>query len=220
MKRNSTIAVMLFVMCLIISACAAKVPNGAIWKEEKILRPTAPEGFSSVLGWAQVAMVNTEETGGKARVYVVYLRLIESDGENEKIIAEEKYDVDMPYLSSGSGGLFTREPKWFANDEHGVIKNSLIKNGNLILDAAETPDKILHWWTSRSEARSGVRYLVEAKIKIEGQVCLQLGLDYWKDNRADWNGWDANCAGTNNCEGFISDWYCDTYDYKVIRVPK
>ncbi len=215
---------MLFLLSLLMScATPPKYPDGAIWKGEKVIRQQVPAGFSekpAAVGWAQVA-TTTEQGGQDGIAFIDYLRLIEvGEHGNEKIIAEENYEENNSLsLDKKKGGLYGRQPSWFANDKHEPIQNSCLENGFLVLKAYETPEKILHWWTARAEVKNGSRHVVEARFKLQGKVCLQLGLDYWKDLKADWNGWHKECVGTNNCEGFISDWHCSSDGFKTIRAP-
>lgn len=186
-----------------------------------MLRKKAPAGFTTAVAWAQVATM-TEQGGESGIAFIDYLRLIEVNEQgNEKIIAEENYDdSDSPSLDKKKGGLYCLQPSWFADDKHQPISNSCLENGYLVLKADETPNKILHWWTSRAEVQNGSSHAVEARFKLQGKVCLQLGLDYWRDKKADWNGWHKECVGTNNCEAFISDWDCSSsYGFKTIRAP-
>ncbi len=213
---------MIFLLFLLMScATTQKYPDGAIWKQQNVLRQKAPAGFSTAVAWAQVA--TTTEQGGEGGIaFVDFLRLIEINEQgDEKIITEENYDQsDSPFLDKKKGGLYSRQPNWFADDKHQPIQNSCLENGCLVLKAEETPDKILHWWTSRAEVKNGSHHVVEAKFKLQGKICLQLGLDYWKDLKADWNGWHKECVGTNNCEGFIGNWYCSSsYGFITVRTP-
>ena len=212
---------MLFLLFLLMScATSPKFPDGAIHKEEKILRQEVPAGFSRGVAWAQVA--TTTEQGGEGGIaFIDYLRLIEIDEQgNEKIIAEENYEENNSLsLDKKKGGLYSRQPNWFADDKHQPIQNSCLENGYLVLKADESPNKILHWWTDRAEAQNGFRHVVEARFKLQGKICLQLGLDYWKDKKADHNGWHKECVGTNNCEGFISKWYCSSDGFITVRAP-
>ncbi|MFA5359567.1 MAG: hypothetical protein WC349_01225 [Patescibacteria group bacterium] len=212
---------MLFLLLIVSCATPPKYPDGAIWKEEKVLRQKAPAGFTMAVAWAQVA-TTTEQGGEGGLVFVDYLRLIEIDEQgNEKIIAEENYEEsNSPSLDKKKGGLYCRQPNWFADDKHQPINNSCLENGCLVLKADETPDKILHWWTARAEVKNGSRHVVEVRFKLQGKICLQLGLDYWRDKKADWNGWHKECVGTNNCEGFIGGWYCSSsYGFTTVRAP-
>ena len=181
---------MLFLLFLLMSCAApSKYPDGAIWKQEKVLRQSVPAGFSTAVAWAQVA--TTTEQGGEGGIaFIDYLRLIEIDDKGEgKIITEENYEnSDSPSLDKKKGGLYCRQPRWFADDKHQPIENSCVENGCLVLKADETPDKILHWWTDRTKVKNGSRHVVEARFKLQGKICIQLGLDYWKDLKADWNG--------------------------------
>lgn len=227
MKKNSCIvavmsllfAVAVFFTTVETTQAQMKYPNGAIWKREVILFETAPQGFKTAVAWWQVA-TGSPENGGNAEVSFDYVRLIEKDANGkERIIAEEDFDSNAPSLNPKNGGLFTRQPNWFADNNSLPVKNSVIENGSLTLDAAKTPNHIIHGWTDRAKIKPNAHYYAEARIKIKGQACVQLGLDYWKDFSSNWNGYNEKCEGVNNCAAWISDWYCAADDWEVVRAP-
>lgn len=203
------------------------MPEGAIWHKETLRRITPPSPFTAVLGWFQAATLSKNQIGEAARIIIDYFKLIERDAnEIERIVHEEDYNISPPRPlicepTYCEGGLYRRSPIWFYSDDRTSIYNSEIRDGFLVLDASVTPDKILHWWTSRVDCHPNSRYFLEARVKIEGKVGLQLGSDYWVDKYSLWSGYDENCEGVNNCEAWISDWYGDTNgQFITIRAPR
>jgi hypothetical protein len=92
---------------------------------------------------------------------------------------------------------------------------SSIQNSVLTIDMNATPDNIAHWWTDRKPCKSGATYYVEMRVRITGQIGLQLSADFWKDMVSSWAG-----DNVNNREYFNSDWYGDTNgQFIVIRAP-
>ena len=203
------------------------IPDGAIWHREILRRVTPPARFSSVVGWMQAATLSKNQQGEMARIVVDYMKLIEKNANgSERIVYEEDYNISSPRPLACEptyceGGLYSRSPRWFYTDDHAPIYNSEIRGGLLIVDASVTPDNILHWWTTRVDCRANSRYFLEARVKIEGKVGLQLGSDYWVDKYSPWNGYDQHCEGVNNCEAWISDWFGDTDgQFITIKAPR
>ena len=196
------------------------IPEGAIYRQETLRRIYPPDNFTAVLGWFQAATLSQNQSKAEtAFITIDYTKIIEkmSDG-SENIILEDNYDNNQPYLIDG--GLFPRTPQWFATNESTPLYNSDVEDGFLNLYVSETPEKILHWWTDRVYCDPNARYFVEVRAKIEGKVGLQIGSDYWVDLYSDYNGYDEDCIGVNNCEAWISDWYSDTDgEFIVIFAP-
>ncbi len=71
----------------------------------------------------------------------------------------------------------------------------------------------------------------KSEARVMGTARLQLGVDWWRDQSADYAGWDAEChkpdsakkkAGqpANNCESWIGSWVGDTGgQWKTFRAP-
>jgi hypothetical protein len=213
---------------LVLSACAdttptspasSPIPDGAIWLRETIRRSNPPSGFTAVAGWLQAATMTSTQAGSVARLTIDYMRLIvrRADG-SEHVVSQESYDVSQPYLRDG--GLFRRSPHWFGINDATPIYNSVVRDGFLVIDVSATPDNIVHWWTNRVSIDPGSRAFLEISLMIEGRVGFQMGADYWVDLTSEWNGYDQNCQGVNNCEAWVSDWYGDTHgQFVTIRAP-
>ena len=97
-----------------------------------------------------------------------------------------------------------------------------INGGSFAVDLTQASRRIYHAWTDpRTEAKPGAQYFVEVVAKISGSARLQLGVDYWRDMTADYNGYDVTCHASNNCEVWVSDWYGDTKgEFVTLRAPK
>ncbi len=150
------------------------------------------------------------------------MKLIEVNNNSEQVVDSVDYNIDtVRTLNKNEGGLFKRFPRWFSDNSHTIITNSIIENGLLKIIVSDTPDKIVHWWTERVNASPNCKYGLEIKVRIEGNVSLQLGSDFWRELNSPYNGYDPNCINSNNCEAWVSDWYSDTNGrFIIIRSPK
>lgn len=192
------------------------IPEGAIWLKQTIRRDAPPDGFGAVLTWAQTATLKGGQPKSvRALVTVDYWRIIEEFNAGKNVIYEEHYDYSSrKEFTIDEAGLYARYPRWFdpaTLDYHAQAFNMTAQNGLLSIDASQTPDNIVHWWTPRQLIRPGARYSVEIRLKIAGDCSVQLGADYWRDlavspipNPGD------TCQTANNCEAWISDWIGDT----------
>jgi hypothetical protein len=92
----------------------------------------------------------------------------------------------------------------------------------LNLRIGRVPLRIYHGWTEpRLVLDPAQRYRLEVEAKITGSARLQFGIDYWRDAKSDYAGWDAACVHSTNCEGWVSDWQSDTADaFRIFRAPE
>ena len=141
-------------------------------------------------------------------------------GEERLLVREDYAGQEGGALPEGSGGLYVRSPSWFLTDEHSPVWNSEVAGGVLAIDAAQTPDNIIHFWTERADVsglpRPGQQAcFLEVRVKVEGACALQLGCDFWRDVTAPWTE-----DPPNNCESWISDWIHDTNGaWRTVRAP-
>lgn len=195
------------------------VPEGAWSTHQTVTSRHAPPGYNAVVAWAQAATMSKTQAGVPAKIEIDYMRLVEDDPiSGVSVLSEEHYDSAFPQvLSMNQGALYDRSPYWFANDDHHVLMaNSTLENSLLTIDVSQTPDNIAHWWTNRALCKPSATYYVEMRVRITGQVGLQLGGDFWATLTSPWAGYNVN-----NREYFASDWYGDTNgEFVVIRVPK
>ena len=187
------------------------VPNGAQFSKQMIKRENIPNSWSSVVGWLQTVTLQPDQSGKTASITIGYMKLYEYDRSTKKssVIFDKTFnDKGSRQLSDNEGRLFPREPRWYANNAEGdenYIFNSIIRNGYLTIDVSKTPNKIVHWWTPQLDARDNCDYYMEVSAKIEGDVALQIGSDWWQSVGAQWCG-DEQC----NKLAWVSDWYGDT----------
>ncbi|MCG6536692.1 MAG: hypothetical protein L7F78_18785 [Syntrophales bacterium LBB04] len=203
----------------------SNVPDGAPWSSQHIFYSSAPDGFGAVLVWAQAAtLYQTMQDNETAVITIDYMRLVQKDATTgtEIVVYEETYDNKSGQLSLNDGGLYLRNPSWFPpGDYHTPITNSEIKDGVLIFDVKQTPDKIIHWWSPRITVKSNQQYFGEMRLKIQGAAAVQLGADYWRDLSVGYNKYDSTCKTSNNCEAWVSNWIGDTNGaFVIVRSPQ
>ncbi len=227
MKNNLSIliAFLFIASCNVVDNGDSKdtiIPDGAIWHNQTLKQVYTPNNFNAVLGWLQAATITPIFSNDSGIIYVDYMKLIEVTSNIEKTVYFEDYNMTtIRPLNLNEGGLYKRFPKWFVDNSHTKIMSSSIENGVLKIIVSDTPDRIVHWWTSRVKTLTNSKYLLEIKVKIKGKISLQLGSDFWRELDSPYNGFDPNCITSNNCEAWISDWYSDTNDeFIIIKAPK
>lgn len=201
-----------------------RVPHGAIWQKESIFVPTPPEAFSSVVGWINVVSALPCMPGKvPAVIEIRSMKLIERDKSgSETVIKDIQFVSEMEAAKAVESGLFPRVPTWFGETEGSTdMAIDMIQDGAWRIDPGQASLRVYHAWTApRSAARPGAHYFVEVETKIHGAARLELGIDYWRDAAAPYNGYDKSCQ-KNNCEAWVSDWYGDTKgQFVTIRAPK
>lgn len=198
------------------------VPFGAQHPKEVVWRGTAPQGFHSVLALMQVVNI-APCSGQKGEIAIRAIRLIERNGAtgNETVVSEVTDFSDLTGKTQFKGELFSRLPSWYSGGSSQPNDKTVKRDGKeLVINLAEVPTQIYHGWTEpQVSARPGMNYLVEMEVKISGSVRLQMGIDYWRKAGLTFNGWDGTCQKSNNCEGYLSNWYGPTDGYQTIRVP-
>lgn len=197
-----------------------RVPNGALWARQAVLRDTPPKGFTYVIGWFNGATAYPcTRPGVRSTIELDRVEIIERLNGQETVIFSEDYLGDGR-LTDAEGALFVRSPKWFGNGQTEQMTSAGIKNGVLTVDVTKSSDRIAHWWTKRVQAKSGARYFLSVRARISGDARLQLGADYWVSVDAPYAGYHPECKSTNNCEGWISQWFGDTNgQWKTFRAP-
>lgn len=197
-----------------------RVPNGALWARQAVLRDTPPKGFNYVIGWFNgTTTYPCTRPGIRSTIEIDRAEIIESIGGKESVIFSEDYLGDGR-LTDAEGILFVRSPKWFGNGQTEPMTSVAIENDILVVDVTKSSDRIAHWWTKRVPAKQGARYFLSVRARIQGDARLQLGADYWVSADAPYSGYHPECKGTNNCEGWISQWFGDTKgQWKALRAP-
>lgn len=208
-----------------VSNQAFSVPHGAIWEKETIRQKTVPEGFGAAVGWINAATelpCVTQKT--TAQIEIQSMKLIKHDTAtgNETVAKEVVFDGNDPG-GAFERALFPRVPRWFGPVEGSQDQTiDQVKEGVFSIDLAQASRQVYHGWTApRSPAEPNATYFFEVTAKITGAARLQMGVDYWRDPNAPYNGYDDHCNGTNNCEAWISGWYGDTEgQFVTFRAPR
>jgi hypothetical protein len=197
-----------------------RVPHGALWARQAVLRESPSERFPYVIGWFNgTTAYPCARTGVSSTIEIDHVEIIESQNGKENVIFSEEYLGDGQ-LTDAEGALFIRSPKWFGTGQTEKMASADIRNGILVVDVAKSSDRIAHWWTKRVPAKAGARYFVSVRARIQGDARLQLGADYWVSADAPYSGYHPECKGTNNCEGWVSQWFGDTKgQWKIFRAP-
>lgn len=197
-------------------------PHGAIWEHETVHFGQAPEGYSALVGWinAVTAVPCSDENAPSPRVEIRALRIIAKNQlGNERIIAE----IDPREKKQLVGRLFPRVPQWFGETEgKSEIDITERRIDRLTLDLGRAPLRVYHAWTEpRITIDPTDEHFIEIEASITETARLQVGIDYWRDLSSDYAGWDATCTSSMNCEGWVSDWYGNTYgEFKTFRSPQ
>ncbi len=200
-------------------------PADVLIPDQKIDFPRPPNRFKAVQGWAQAVTMSKNQRGENALLEMDFLRLREEDPATGAtiVVAEAAFDfeaVPLPCVPAGrcDGGLWERDP-WFGSDAHIEMWNSAVTQGILQINIAQTPNKVAHWWTSRSLNKADRRYFIETRFRITGQAALQLGVDYWVALDSQWTEpQDVRCERGNNCQGWASIWFGDTGGAFVTKI--
>ena len=204
--------------------CVRYYPKDATTIKEIIRFAVPPSGYRAVT--AHVIGVTLEPKAKPliASVYMDYLRLVEkTQTGQQRIIAFREYNESHGSLVPYGGGLYDRFkeglPAWFNTDNHTPIDHSSIEDGFLFIDVSKTPDKIAHWWIDRTETTPYSKYFIESRFKVEGELSIQFGVDYWVSLSAKHNGGSWDCTH-NNCLAWKSNWYGDTNNkFITVTVP-
>lgn len=205
------------------------IPFGAQHKKEIVWRKETPENFGAVLALMQAVSVVpcNFSHDQEASVAIRAIRLIEHDPTNEtERIVSEINNFSSSEQTHLVGKLFGRVPQWYPPNGNAIEPPQKMINqddGTLIIDLTKAPRYIYHGWTEpQVTALPNKQYLVEMEVKITGQARLQMGTDYWRTIGAVDNGWDDTCQKSNNCEGYLSDWFGPTKgnEWQTIRTPK
>lgn len=239
MKSRKSFAAATLTSTLLLAACgggasgdetgvpgaSTPAPAGAPLTAQRIAYATAPPRFTHVLAWAQATTLTATAPAAAATVEIDFMRLIEENpGDGSlKVVAELGFDHDRPGCDGVGceGANYVRTPWYGAGGASVAMGNAVIAGGRLQIDLARVPDRIAHWWTPRVAVKPGMRYLVESSYRVSGKAALEFGVDYWVGAATYYNGYDATCASSNNCEAFVSDWAGDTSGAFVTRtVPR
>jgi hypothetical protein len=213
-------------VCKMAPNAAAKlklVPQGAIFPEQMFIEEADTTGYTTMVGWINAMTVlpcSSEKIG--ATVEIRSIRIIERDADgNESVVHTVDFGGDeLAAAKAFEGGLLDRTPKEGEADKSFHIDR--IEKGGFVINLNQASRRMYHAWTNpRVEVKPGAKHFVEADVRITGAARLQFGADYWRDQTADYAGYDKTCRTSNNCEVWISDWFGDTKgEFVTLRAPK
>lgn len=209
------------VKCEVSSIWPGSAPHGAIWERETVHFERVPEGYATLVGWinAATAVPCSDESAVTPRVEIRTLRLIARNPAGvERVLAE----IDPRERDHFIGRLFPRIPEWFGETEgKSEVALASAYDEALVLDLGRAPLRVYHAWTEpRIMIDPMDQHFIEIEANITETARLQVGVDYWRDMRSDYAGWDATCQASANCEGWVSDWYGNTYGaFQTFRAP-
>lgn len=196
----------------------SNIPEGAIFNERFVERPTPPSDFYAGIIWFQAAtLTHNQSSSDSAMIIIDYMKWFEKDKTTgvETIIGEEHYNESPPRpLNNSEGGLYNRRPTWFSGESptHPDIDASIIQDGFLFLDISRHPDWIYHWWCRKySISHNNKTYGYELRIKIIGKTSIQAGMDWWRTLESPWAG-----LNVNNRLAFAGNWHGQTNNNFII----
>lgn len=198
---------MLFVLAVVYSAGCGRIeqasqssniaPPEAIPQHAEFKRGLPPAGWTSGVAWV-VAVHDTRKTGA-SNLDVDWIRLYCTVNGQETLVAGEQQGNGTGVVW---GSLYTRYP-WFGNNDAHSAMNVNFTADTASLPLSDAPDKVWHFGGARSIIpANATRCYASARVKPNGNALVQLGVDFWKDQTANWCGFNQ-C----NTEGSASDWY-------------
>lgn len=210
------------VKCETSSVWPGSAPHGAIWERETVHFKQVPEGYATLVGWinAATAVPCSDDRAITPRIEIRTLRLIARNPKGEERVLATIDPRDREHFV---GRLFPRIPEWFGETEgKSEIAISSAHDDRLTLDLGRAPLRVYHAWTEpRIMIDPADQYFIEIEANITETARLQVGVDYWRDMKGDYTGWDATCTTSANCEGWVSDWYGNTYgEFQTFRAPR
>jgi hypothetical protein len=172
-----------------------------------------PAGFAAGLPWMQA--LHNGGVNENSMVEVDYLRFYAHTPLGDQLLFEDDYLVNMALTGYDFGGTFLRYPFFYDEENNNWAMPAEIANGNLIIHPDSHKDRAFHWWTSqRILIPADAQYVfTECRVKITGDACVQLAMDFWKDLTSPYAGLDVN-----NTESGVSDFIfkSTTNDWQVI----
>lgn len=159
-----------------------------------------PNNFTAGLPWMQ-ALHNGHNTA-ESKVEVEYLRFYARTSTEDILLFSEDYSVDQIFAGYEHGGTYLRHPFFYDEANNNWQMPAKINNGCLIINPGLYKDKVFHWWLpERLIITEDALYVyAEAKVRIIGDACVQLAIDFWKDLSSPYAGKDVNNteAGVSN----------------------
>lgn len=172
-------------------------------------------GFTHLVGMWNIVTALPCDRGHEATVEFKAFRIIEREPHSatERVVQELTFDSEDTDTTRPTFDYTTyhRTP-WFTGGMPTMQPvAATLMDDTYRLNARFLPKAILHGWTEpRIEAASGKEYVAEVLVRVAGDARLQLGMDYWKGEKSEYNGWSEGCKTSNNCQAWLSDWIGDT----------
>ncbi len=184
-------------------------PPEAQVKEGYVSLLLPPENWSSGVAWVQA--VHDKSKDVPSSVEIDWVRFLCRVDGIDVILAGDDGTTRTGIVWAG---LYYRDP-WFYNDIHDGI--TINPNDEIfVMSTSDVSDKVWHAGGERAVVpEDAERCFAEARVKINGPVWFQMGIDYWINQWASWAG-----TNVNNTEGAVSDWYYGTTDWTVVSVAK
>lgn len=162
-----------------------------------------PDGFEVVLPWFHAMVLESENiTESILRVKAIDVFAVTEKGE--KLIYSEVYNGIHDEIIYEAGSRYLRHPFFYDESRNNWPMKVSGDGQSLAIYLSDNPDQVYHFWTRKRIALPGSvsAIKVEAVVRMEGEACLQLGLDYWRNTTVEYEGLDVN-----NTEAAISDVY-------------
>ncbi len=159
-----------------------------------------PSSFSAGLPWMQA--LHSGNANDSSKVEIDYLRFYAHTPDGDTLLCEDDYLDDLQLAGYDNGGTYLRYPFFFLEEENNWAMPAEIANGNLVFFPGAQRDRVFHWWTSeRATIPQDAEYVyAEARVRITGDACVQLAVDFWRDLESPYSGFDVN-----NTEAGVSD---------------
>ena len=172
-----------------------------------------PNGFTTGLPWMQA--LHNGGPNDNSKVEVAYLRFYAHTASGDTLLFEDDYSDNLELTAYDYGGTYLRYPFFFDEENYSWAMPAEINNGNLIIKTDTHKDRVFHWWSSqRILIPNNAQYVfTETKVKITGDACVQLAIDFWKDLTSPYAG-----LNINNTEAGVSDFIFESTsnDWQII----
>ena len=192
------------------SQSSSIAPPEAIPQYAEFKRGLPPAGWTSGVAW--VVAVHDTRTQGSSSLEVDWVRFYCTVAG---LVTQVSGESATNGTGVAGGGLYMRNP-WFGNNDAHTIMNITFSTDIAVLPLSAIQDKVWHFWGPRVVIPSNAsRCYAAARVKPTGNALVQLGVDFWKDQTADWCGLDQCNTG-----GSASDWYGAASDWITIYSGK
>lgn len=181
-----------------------RIPAEVRFKSGYVNAVPNPANFTSAMLWG-IAIADTRVTGfEKAQIEISRAQLSCRVDGKDVVLNDDRGDV--------RGGLYRRFP-WFGTDAHEPIPLVYSNDhGAVILDVGQRPDRVWHFWAASPRAQLPAGHLggctVTVRARISPGALLQVGMDYWRDPKVEYE------SGGNNREAGASDWYLPSPEWQ------